>query len=528
MAHTRVKKPHILLFLFPALAAEPSPWLSTVEARLDSALPTLRSCVTFTHAVQPDRPERVHLELVLDSGRPARVTVEDTTFEPRHVATCIADKLRLSNWPEPPHWPAAAGFTLALGTEEVHRLGAVFAAPPLPAELADTAALGREAFRLRLGKIKFGARCLRSRVVANAEDISARFEAQSQLQADGRLKLSEVTGGAEDATLRTCLVEELERARFPAGYPATPPAPLVVEMTARRTGAALSGPFAGWQADGGWKWRTVVWVRGKQVGGGSASAAPVSSPARWLLLGQRALSRATRNIEGCVLRSAEQRADLELLLVAGPGGVEEVVVTGAAGSQSCVAAAIAEAAIPAMTTRIAAAARFEVVAGPTTIHSGLGPLNRRPGVWSPAIEAAIEAGDAAPFAAALPPDAAQAGKPWQPATLTPTPDASWRFGGAWPEWPRLVAGPGAGDATEREADHWAAELSGCIARPAPGSGKVWTVVAMHVDTAGVVHVDAPVEHTAGADALRCIQDRLEGQRLAAIGPGYSAFWTARP
>lgn len=518
----------MILLLLSAHAADMPTWLTAVETRLEAALPTLRSCVTFTHAVAPDDPELVHFALVYDGGRQARVTVEDTSFEPRHVATCIADKLGLSAWPEPPHRPAAAGFTLALSSESVRRLGAPFTAPPLPAELAPDAALGLDAFRLRVGKIKFGARCLQPRVVGKAEDISARFEVLAQLQADGSLKLSEITGGAADTSLRTCLAEELERARFPAGYPATPPTPLVVEMTARRTGAALSGPFADWQADGGWRWRTVVWTRGKKAAASTTVAVPESDPARWLFLGQRALSRATRNIEGCVLRSAEQRADLDLLLVAGPGGVEEVVVIGAGAVSNCVAAAVSQADVPASASRMAVATRIEVVAGPTTIHSGLGPLNRRPGVWSPAIEAAIEAGDEAAFAAALPPDAGRSGGQWKPASPAPTPDVSWRFSGPWPEWPRLVVGPGADDATERDADHWAAELTGCVPRPPPGSGKVWTVVAMHVDTNGVAHVDAPVENNAGSDAVRCIHGRLEGQVLRSTSPGYSAFWTARP
>lgn len=271
-----------------------------------------------------------------------------------------------------------------------------------------------------------------------------------------------------------------------------------------------------------------MWVRSKKVSASSAAPRPVNSPARWLLLAQRALGRATRNIEGCVLRSPQQRADLELLLVAGPGGMEEVVVTGAEASQSCVSAAIAEAGVPGSASRVAAAARIEVVAGPITIHSGLGPVSDRHGAWSPEVEAAIEAGDEAAFSAALPPTAARTTQTWKSATAVVLPEVSWRFAGPWPEWPRLVVGPGAGPETEREADHWAAELSGCITKPAPGTGKVWTVMAIEVGTDGVVHVNTPLESNASEEAHRCIRERLEGQAHRGSSPGYSAFWTARP
>ncbi|MSQ03711.1 MAG: hypothetical protein EXR71_17795 [Myxococcales bacterium] len=104
---------------------------------------------------------------------------------------------------------------------------------------------------------------------------------------------------------------------------------------------------------------------------------------------------------------------------------------------------------------------------------------------------------------------------------------SWRVGGEWPRWDRLVVSKGSLVDAERQADQWAAAATGCVEKSTAGSRRT-LLVAMHVDAAGIVRVDKPMQNSAGSEAESCVRSRIEGQTLGRSSVDYAAFWPARP
>lgn len=141
--------------------------------------------------------------------------------------------------------------------------------------------------------------------------------------------------------------------------------------------------------------------------------------------------------------------------------------------------------------------------------------------------AALVAGDAEAFAAALPPAVDRAHHDWSTGALAELPPVCWRFGGDWPAWDRLVVSKGPLDDAERQADFWAAEAIGCVEKPTSERRRI-LLVAMHVDADGIVRVDEPLENSVGKEAESCIRSRIEGQTGGRSFAEYSAFWVARP
>ncbi len=518
----------MLWLWFAAQAAEVAPWLAAVEQEVDAALPALRSCVTFTHAVDPEYPELARFELAYAPSAVPRVVLKDATFEEGRVSSCLATALTRRVWPGPPYRPSAAGFTVSVTADRIVRKGRAFVAPPMPSELEEVAALPPEALWIATRKMQIGKRCLRARAALGGEDISAHLEMEVGLSAEGRLVPGRVAGGSYDPALRDCVLAELAAVPMPRGYAATPPFLLAVDLAASRSGGEMAGAFAGSDADGGWRWKTRVYYLGRPSS--TPSGPPESNVARWLYRAQRALSKAKRNVQGCVLADPAQRADQELLLVAGPNGLEEVLVatsTGAALAGPCVVRTVEEAGIPAFSTRVVVGTRIEVLTGPATVFTGLAPLAARPGKWSEALIPALVAGDAEAFTAALPAAVDRAHHDWSTGPLAELPPVSWRVGGDWPTWDRLVVSKGSLDEAERQADFWAAEATGCVEKPTTERRRI-LFVAMHVDAEGIVRVDEPLENSVGKEAESCIRSRIEGQTLGRSSVEYSAFWAARP
>lgn len=330
--------------------------------------------------------------------------------------------------------------------------------------------------------------------------------------------------------VRDCLLARFAELRLPVGYPATPHFLYAIELKAQRTGGVLQNIFASrfWGTDDGlWAWTTRAWYMGR-AGAKAVVAPPETDAARWLYRLHRRLSERTNDIQGCVLSEVEQRGDYELLLVGGPSGLDDVVVTtsgGAAAAAPCIARAVASAGAPAAGFRLALRARIEVVVGPVTIISGLTPSAEATGSWSAPALAAVAAGDARAFGDALPAASSRVAGAWTPAPLASVGQASWRFGGSWPAWSRLVVGTGDLDAAEAQADQWARATAPC----APSErerGHRSLVVAVHADDAGVLHVDPPIHNSLGEETERCLRTQLAGQ-VSTPAPGFSAFWALK-
>ncbi len=192
----------MLLFVLSAFAVDLDPWLRDVESQLDAAVPSLRTCVTYSKVVSSRHIDILAFELRYRGDGQAQVVGVGQTRMESWITRCMALRLSETSWPEAPIAPATVGFTLHIE-------------------------------QLTPG-------CLRRRVTGAGEDLSAHFEAAFRLDEAGYLVQSRVVGGDHLGELRDCILNDVERVRFPTGYPGTAPIWIIVEH--RRAVAVVESP----------------------------------------------------------------------------------------------------------------------------------------------------------------------------------------------------------------------------------------------------------------------------------------------
>lgn len=516
----------MLLFVLSALAADLEPWLREVESGLDAAVPTLRTCVTYSKAVDKDHTDILAFELRYDEDGRARVAAVDQTMMESWITRCMALRLSERSWPAAPFSPANVGFTLNIAHLAPVREAPVFLAHPMPPGFASTAALTYDMVKLTARSVKIGPKCLQTRVDAADEDLSAHIEAAFELDESGYMERSRVVGGDHLGPVRACILDEIEHVRFPTGYPATAPVWMILELEGSG-GAYATTDAATPRGRRAWSWNYRLWTQPAVVQ--SEPRPPEVAVDRWLYDVDRKLSARSREFQGCVIAEDPQRGDYDVLLVGGPAGIEGVAIASTSGpveAAACIARSILKAGAAGITSRQVLRARIEVLPGPATVISGPSPLSAPVGPWTEAALAAARAGDANALDEALPGSIVTANGTWTPGLAPPVASEarpSWTPGGPWPAWNRLVYGPGDLNAAELELARWGSSLGGCQTDVGQRDATV-LVASAHVDDAGIVHIDPAYTNPLGEAAYACLTSRLEGQRVNGVGPGYSVIW----
>ncbi|GDX79931.1 hypothetical protein LBMAG42_17420 [Deltaproteobacteria bacterium] len=519
----------VLLFVLSAFGADVDPWLREVESELDAAVPSLRTCVAYSRAVDEDHTDILAFELRYGEGKAPRVVAVDQTMMESWITRCMALRLTERSWPTAPIGSANVGFTLNIAQLAPLRESPVFLAHPMPSGFTSVAALPYDMVRLSVNKrVKIGPRCLRTRVDGAGEDLSAHVEAAFTLDSAGYLERGRVVGGEHLGALRECILDEIEHARFPAGYPATAPIWLILELQGSG-GAYATTDAATPRGRRAWSWKYRLWTQKAVVK--SEPKPPEVAVDRWLYDVDRKLSARAREFQGCVLAEDPQRGDYDVLLVGGPAGIEGVAIATTAGAfdaAPCIARSILKAGAGGVSSRQVLRARIEILPGPATVVSGPVPLWAPAGPWSEAALAAARVGDAEALDAALPGSIVSANGMWTadlPPPVATDARPSWTPGGAWPAWNRLVYGAGDLNAAELELTRWSNAMGGCEIEVGPRDATVLVATA-HVDEGGIIHVDPPFSNPLGEATYACLTARLEGQRAAAGGTPYSVIWPA--
>lgn len=498
-----------------------------MESELDVARPSLRTCVTYSKALDSDHTDILAFELRYGKEGQARVVAVDQTMMESWITRCMAQRLTERSWPEAPIAPATVGFTLNIAQLTPMREAPVFLAHPMPSGFSSVASLPFDRVRLTVHKrVKIGPRCLRKRVDGGGEDVSAHFEAAFVLDESGYLVRSRVVGGDHLGELRDCILDDIERARFPSGYPATAPVWIIVEV--QGSGGAYATTDAATPAERrAWSWKYRLWTQEAVVK--TEPRPPEILVDRWLYDVDRKLSARAREFQGCVLAQDPQRGDYDVLLVGGPSGIEGVAVAttaGASGASACIARSILKAGAGGVSSRQVLRARIEVLPGPTTIVGGPTPLWAPAGPWTNEALTAARAGNADGLDAALPASIVSANGTWTadlpPPVATDT-RPSWQPGGPWPAWNRLVYGAGNLTEAQLELTRWRSSMGGCETEVGSGDATVLVATA-HVDPAGIIHVDPAYTNPLGDAAYACVTSRLDGQRVSVPGAGYSVIW----